>query len=361
MEVKSAVTGKDWVSGRELGTGERALRGAFGVFDLVPGVGSITKFSGSARMLNLGKNMGTLGLKSGIKAGIRQEVTHIGDMVKEAGQISATRLKSAKAAIKDGSNVMLNKAAKGTIQAGSAVDTGITFGKNLNPSRKRLVVATTGEKVYMPAENTHAVENKLIEKSSKIKGINLDGPTPKEVGKTEKILDTKIEKYVRNAFEGTGREAQNNFNKYLRENVWCDETLSNFEKVEIMKANFDKLTPEQKVNFNVINDARVIKNPDYSDWGEWPAVDWPEFPGLNKDTAKSVYNEATGKIEIPKDLDRIGSPYGNNLGVVENGYHSTQGERSICYIENEYAKNSYKFDGSLYKDAIDAIKDFDIG
>ena len=68
----------------------------------------------------------------------------------------------------------------------------------------------------------------------------------------------------------------------------------------------------------------------------------------------------TGEIEITEDLDRIGSPYGNNLGVVENGHHCTQNERSICFIENENARNCYKFDKTFYKDAIDAIKDFDI-
>ena len=46
--------------------------------------------------------------------------------------------------------------------------------------------------------------------------------------------------------------------------------------------------------------------------------------------------------------------------MVKDGYHCTQNERSICYIENEYARNTYKFDGTYYKDAIDAIKDFDI-
>ncbi|URZ18372.1 T7SS effector LXG polymorphic toxin [Clostridium felsineum] len=181
-----------------------------------------------------------------------------------------------------------------------------------------------------------------------------------EVSDYENTLEPKLGKYVQDSFEGIGKEAQDNFNKYLRENIWCDETLSNAEKIDIMKANFDKLTPEQKINFNVSNEVKVLKNPNYSNWGEWPDIDWPDFPGLNKDTAKSVYNEATGKIEISSDLDRLGSPYGNNLGVVKDGYHCTQDERSICYIENEYARNGYKFDGTYYKDAIDAIKDFDI-
>jgi len=180
------------------------------------------------------------------------------------------------------------------------------------------------------------------------------------MGTGESTIDPKLEKYVCESFEGIGKEAQDNFNKYLRDNVWCNETLSNAEKIEIMKANFNKLTPEQKINFNVLNDVRVIKNADYSNWGEWPDIDWPSFPGLNKDTAIGVFNKETGEILIPSELDRIGSPFGNNLGVVENGYHSTQSERSICYIENEYARNTYYFDKTYYKDAIDAIKNFSI-
>ncbi|MDU5945637.1 MAG: hypothetical protein E6Z15_01010 [Paenibacillus macerans] len=173
-------------------------------------------------------------------------------------------------------------------------------------------------------------------------------------------LEPKLEKYVKDSFEGIGKEAQDNFNKYLRENVWCDETLSNADKIEIMKANFDKLTPEQRINFNVSNEVRVLKNVDFSNWGEWPDIDWPSFPGLRKDTAIGVYNKETGEILIPRNLDRIGSPYGNNLGIVEHGQHATQNERSICYIENEYARNNYHFDKTYYKDAIDAIKDFSI-
>lgn len=182
-----------------------------------------------------------------------------------------------------------------------------------------------------------------------------------EIGEklTAEAIEDKLQKYICDSFEGTGRELQDNFNDYLRENVWCNESLSNAEKIKIMQANFEKLTPEQKVNFNVLNNEKVLRNPDYSNWGAWPDVAWPDFPGLNKATAKGVYNKETGIIEIPSNLDRIGSPYGNNLGVVENGYHCTQGERAICYIENEYARNNYHFDTTYYKEAIDAIKEFD--
>ncbi len=307
-------------------------------------------------MLGIAKR---LGLETGFKVRVKREVAHIGGMVHEVGMISASRLKSAEAEMKSRLNAMINKVVRDTVEAGRVADTGITFVKNTVPFGKRVAVTSIGEKVIMPVDNTHLVENKRRGLYAKI-GINPKGGITRGAKQAEMNLDPRLEKYVCDSFEGEGREAQNNFNTYLKENVWCDETLSNADKIQIMKANFDKLTPDQKVNFNVLNEARVIKNPDYSNWGGWPEVEWPEFPGLNKDTAISVYNKETEEILIPSELDRLGSPYGNNLGIVDNGYHCTQDERAICYIENEYARNSYKFDRTYYKDVIDAIKNIDI-
>ncbi len=61
---------------------------------------------------------------------------------------------------------MINKVARDTIEAGRVVDKGATYIKNLILSRKRLVETSTVQMVYMPVENTHAVENKLIDKFS---------------------------------------------------------------------------------------------------------------------------------------------------------------------------------------------------
>ena len=181
--------------------------------------------------------------------------------------------------------------------------------------------------------------------------------------------DNNVER-VKPFFSGDANAAQNEFNSHMREKVWNDSTLSNKEKVEIMRANFDNMTPEQQKNFNVISDERIIKNPDYSDWGEgkgkeyWPDVDWPEFPGLNGESKtnppRSLVDSKTMEVNIPENLDRIGSPGGNNLGIVENGRHCTLDERSIAYIENPNARNDYSFRGENYKEAIDAIRDFDV-
>ena len=177
MELSSAVSGKDWVSGRELGTGERWFRGLLAPLDIVPGVSGLTKFSSTVRLAHLGENIGAIGLRSGVKGSIHQGVAHIDHMVKTAGQQSVTRLKSASAAIIDTTNVMKNKLVKDTVEAGRLVDSAITQVKNITPPRRMgLAMEGAGDvgKVQIHAENTHAVENRLRDLLSMIEGVNVD-------------------------------------------------------------------------------------------------------------------------------------------------------------------------------------------
>lgn len=170
---------------------------------------------------------------------------------------------------------------------------------------------------------------------------------------------------------GTAEKAQWQFYSHMRDNVWNDETLSNSEKVEIMKQSLQNMLPEQLKNFNVVGNPDVIQNSDYSDWskewnyqyggaGYWPKIDWPPFPGLDGKTAYSVVDVTTGEINIPENVDRIGSPWGNNVSIVQNGEHYTQEDRTTPYFENSYARNDYSFAKITYVDVINTIKDFDI-
>ncbi len=186
MELSSAVSGKDWISGRELGTGERWFRGLLAPLDIVPGVSGLTKFSSTVRLAHLGENIGGIGLRTGVKQSFSEGVNHIDNMVRTAGQQSVTRLKSASAAIKDGTNVVKNKLAKDAVEAGRVVDTAITRAKNITPSRRMgLAMEDLGDtgKVRMPVENTHAVESKLRDVLSSIDGINLRSSSSKGMAK----------------------------------------------------------------------------------------------------------------------------------------------------------------------------------
>ncbi|WP_260871834.1 hypothetical protein [Bacillus sp. X1(2014)] len=191
LELSTAVSGKDWVSGRELGTGERWFRGLLAPLDIVPGVSGLTKFSSTVRLAHLGENIGTIGLRTGVKESIQQGMNHIDNMVKTAGQQSVTRLKSASSAIIDTTNVVKNKLAKDTLEAGRLVDSAITKAKNITPSRRMgLSVEDLGNtgKVRVPVENTHAVENKLKDVLSRIDGVNLKNGSSKVVIDSKAIL-----------------------------------------------------------------------------------------------------------------------------------------------------------------------------
>ena len=204
------------------------------------------------------------------------------------------------------------------------------------------------------------IGNKLLFKNAEgivIRETELSDAQVNKIGEMlGETLNPKLEKYVKDSFEGVGKDLQDNFNRYLRENVWCDDTLSNAEKIAIMKANFSKLTAEQKANFNVIADARIIANADYSNWGEWPTINWPDFPGL--DSTKEVLGVSSENLK--ENLDRIGSLSGSNFGVMpEDGHIYTQSERSIAYIDNPEAYHQYTLDTENYFKCIDCIKNND--
>ncbi|MEH7272505.1 nucleotidyltransferase domain-containing protein [Neobacillus vireti] len=69
LELSSAVSGKDWVSGRELSTEERWFRGLLAPLDIIPGAAALKKFTGT---VNLSDNIIQMGTSTGIKKGIQQ-------------------------------------------------------------------------------------------------------------------------------------------------------------------------------------------------------------------------------------------------------------------------------------------------
>ncbi len=165
MELGTAVTGKDWASGRELNTGERWLRGALSPLDIIPGVSGIKKFSSGVRMANQAANLGRFGLKAGVKTGMQQELRYVGDRVTTAGRQSTARLKSAGAALKD-------RAIRDAISAGKAADSMVTSAKNIASPRRVVSMNELGN-VHIPAENTRFFENKIKDTLTKADGVRV--------------------------------------------------------------------------------------------------------------------------------------------------------------------------------------------
>ena len=66
LELSSAVSGKDWGTGRELNDGERALRGAFALVDLIPA----GKYLGG--LAKTGKTAGVTAVKTSLKTSLKE-------------------------------------------------------------------------------------------------------------------------------------------------------------------------------------------------------------------------------------------------------------------------------------------------
>ncbi len=146
MELSSAVSGKDWVSGRELGTGERWFRGFLAPLDIIPGVGAIAKFGSAARLVRVGDQVGQLGLKTGIRTGFKQGVAQVDNLVQNASRETIARLKSANAVVKDAANVVKSKVSKDIIEVGDLIDSGITKERNaFQLPQSRLVMEHVGD------------------------------------------------------------------------------------------------------------------------------------------------------------------------------------------------------------------------
>ncbi|QIZ06199.1 hypothetical protein HFZ78_05220 [Priestia megaterium] len=329
MELSTAVSGKDWVSGRELGTGERWFRGLLAPLDIVPGVSGLTKFSSTVRLAHLGENIGGIGLRTGVKQSFSQGINHIDNMVRTAGQQSVTRLKSASAVIKDGTNVVKNKLTKDTVEVGRVVESAIRQAKNITPSRRMGLAMEnlddTG-KVRMPVENTHAVENKLKDVLSKIDGVNLGGstiPVFKNVGE-----------YF-NYINDIGKKAD----------------LSLETRIERIKEAYAALGNKTDINCPV--DSKFITGFDES--GR-VLYDWPDKMGFDHDSITSI----TRENPLPNMWDRYGAMGGDNFASLpNNGVKYTYDQRAIPYVENPQAYHYGTFDNERYFDVIDALKNND--
>ncbi|MFU2164671.1 DNA/RNA non-specific endonuclease [Streptococcus pluranimalium] len=65
-DMYSAASGKDWMTGRELDDGERLMRGAFALFDLIPGVGYLNDLA------KTGKVAGFAGIKASLRTSFKE-------------------------------------------------------------------------------------------------------------------------------------------------------------------------------------------------------------------------------------------------------------------------------------------------
>ncbi|MHC5293026.1 ADP-ribosyltransferase [Listeria welshimeri] len=179
LEISSAVSGKDWFSGRELSTGERYTRAGFGVLDIIPGVKAFTtgaKAVGTgSKLLRLGDNV----LADSKNIGRLAKGT-MGEGLQAGKQAMHLRLSNAqKIANQAGANVQ-RKLAKDWNDLGAAAKAIQGKAKQAIPlaPRERLALAGAGGSIpeqSVAGASAAATKKKLQEMMQKMDNLNVKG------------------------------------------------------------------------------------------------------------------------------------------------------------------------------------------
>ncbi|MHC5319547.1 ribonuclease YeeF family protein [Listeria kieliensis] len=149
LEMSAAVSGKDWLTGRELDTSERAMRGAFSLLDIVPGMKA---FSGGTQAIRSGTKLASL--SDNLLHGVKSIPSKADDFLKLGQKSALTRINSLKTTVKEGIHTGIERTTKGLDKVGEVAD---NFKNNLNlNSRRQLAADGFGA---LPAGGTSKVTN----------------------------------------------------------------------------------------------------------------------------------------------------------------------------------------------------------
>ncbi|WP_077309997.1 DNA/RNA non-specific endonuclease [Terribacillus halophilus] len=129
-EMGSAISGKDWASGRELDTSERWLRGIAAPVDILPVGKAATTFTGTARTTNKVVDLGSALNKTKLSTSLASDTAHqtskVKQLVEKAGQQTSSRLRNASHSVKNSTSVLKNKLGEEAIKVAQKGDAGIT-------------------------------------------------------------------------------------------------------------------------------------------------------------------------------------------------------------------------------------------
>src|SRR5690625_4146565 len=233
LEITSAVSGKDWVSSREIDTGERWFRGLLAPLDIIPGVGAAKKFATIGRVNQLHKAV-DLGLKTA-RAGTPLKVT-VGKVVDTAKLSGTRRMHQLKEFSAARARDLGRKVEKGLIDSAKVIDSGWTAAKNVFGQKQ--IVTPDGTVCRETVENTRAVENIF---RAKIEDVNGIGKSTKGTGevtpKKKPVPDWLKERW----------EAGNNFNKENRPRYPYNEVELAAKEVGGKKYVVDSYAPNKEI------------------------------------------------------------------------------------------------------------------
>ncbi|WP_414739029.1 polymorphic toxin type 15 domain-containing protein [Listeria monocytogenes] len=185
LEAGSAISGKDWVSGRELSTEERALRGGLALLDIVPGVKALSTgakaASAGSKLVRVGDNV-----LAGSKNAAKLAKGTIDNGIQAGKQAMDLRLANAQNAAREAGGAVQKKLTKDLNDIGAMAKTAHNKFKETFtlPPRERLAFAGGGNIPEQSATGAAAAAAK-----KKLKDImqNMDNLNVKGGGKDDII------------------------------------------------------------------------------------------------------------------------------------------------------------------------------
>ncbi|MBC1823689.1 pre-toxin TG domain-containing protein [Listeria seeligeri] len=260
LEASSAITGKDWISGRELSNQERLLRGGFALLDIIPGVKA---FSSGAKIASTGSKMLRVGddLLGGGKLAIKnagKEFQGTIDNGIQAGKRALdVRIPNVKKVTDDVMQAAKEKLTRDLNDIGTAAKTIQSKAKETfqMPPRERLAFAGVGDDIAgQTATGTiSAAQKKLRDMMSKMDDLNIKGSgTGDIIEKASGAVDDITIPSVRN----------NEFNKWF-DNLTSKQLDEVWKNPEIRKKIEDRIRrPGGYHEWHLVS-----RTPTFKKWG----------------------------------------------------------------------------------------------
>nr|WP_271001973.1 glycohydrolase toxin TNT-related protein [Listeria seeligeri] len=299
LEASSAVTGKDWISGRELSDQERLLRGGFALLDIIPGVkafSSGTKIaSAGSKILRVGDDL-LDGGKLTIKNAGKQFQGTIDNGIQAGKQALDVRIPNVKKVTDSLAQEAKKKLTQDLDDIGTAAKTIQAKAKEAfpMPPRERLAFAGVGDDISgQTATGTiSAAQKKLRDMMSKMGDLNIKG-------------------------SGTGNIIGEAGEKFTPKKV----TLDNGE-----------------IAFQA-KDGALVRSTDFLD--EAGNIKWPEADGFVVDeTGKAITVDAN--LKAGQIIDRYGNSFGKFTSPVEDGNILAYDTRGLPYPESVKTYHQYE-------------------
>lgn len=360
VEMGSAISGKDWASGRELDTTERWTRGILAPIDILPIGKAVTTFTGTAarttsKVIDVGQTASKLNKTNAavkqvdnvIELKIPAERLHaktpstgsaagqadnVVSLTEHANKQAAYRLRNSQWAMKEQDKVQkLQKVAGGE---------NLSFTHNLVADVSPIMMKNGGSSVNSVGSVKGSVEVNQV--SSSNVGRAQSGNTNIS-GANVRPIDEKANRVFKNP--GEYFDFINTIGKRA--------DLTNQQKFDSILEAYQAL--ETKGNVTVVSDMKYLKPPGFSEDGRM-VIDWPDRMGFTE-SIQPVNRTNT----LPDEWDRIGGMGGENFTTLpSDGIPFSYDDRAIPYLENPSARHTGAFNNDVYFDAIDAIRDRDL-